>query len=47
MRRSIYRTLARLNKLLLPKLWNKDLSRLSKFQKLLVAWKYHVTRNSL
>lgn len=47
MKKKIFRMLARANKILLPKLWNKDLNRLSKFQKLMVAWKYYVTRNSL
>ncbi len=47
MRRTTFRLLARLNKALLPTLWNKDLSRLSKAQKLLVAWRYWVTRNAL
>ena len=36
-----------LNKALLPSLWRKDLQRLNKAQKLLVAWRYWVTRNAL
>ena len=47
MKRSLFRILARLNKLLLPKLWDKNLLRLSKTQKLIVAWRYYVTRNAL
>lgn len=47
MRRSIFRLLARLNKLLLPKLWDKDLIRLNTVQKGIVAWRYYVTRNAL
>ena len=47
MRRATFRLLARLNKALLPKLWDKDLTRLSRAQKLLVAWRYWVTRNAL
>jgi len=47
MRTALFRVLARLNKALLPKLWDKDLLRLSKLQKLVVAWRYYVTKNSL
>ncbi|MCC6576530.1 MAG: hypothetical protein IT228_04225 [Flavobacteriales bacterium] len=47
MRRTAFRLLARLNKAVLPKLWDKDLARLTKPQKLLVAWRYWVTRNAL
>jgi hypothetical protein len=47
MRKQLFRTLARLNKALLPTLWHKDLMRLSKMQKLIVAWRYYVTRNAL
>jgi hypothetical protein len=47
MTKTLFRLLARLNKALLPKLWDKDLLRLSKTQKLLVAWRYWVTKNAL
>ncbi|MBK8228395.1 MAG: hypothetical protein IPK70_14630 [Flavobacteriales bacterium] len=47
MKKSFFRLLARLNKLLLPKLWDKDLLRLTKAQKLIVGWRYYVTRNAL
>jgi len=47
MQRAIFRLLAHLNRALLPKLWDKDLTRLSRGQKLLVAWRYWVTRNAL
>jgi len=47
MRKHLFRLLARLNKLVLPKLWNKDLTRLSTGQKALVGWRYYVTRNAL
>jgi hypothetical protein len=43
----LFRLLALLNKALLPKLWNKDLVRLNVAQKLIVAWRYYVTRNAL
>lgn len=47
MRTTLFRVLAMLNKALLPKLWDKDLLRLTKWQKLIVAWRYYVTKNSL
>ena len=47
MRKTFFRTLARLNKALLPKLWQKDLLRLSRTQKLIVAWRIWVTKNAL
>ena len=47
MRRFLFRSLARINKILLPSLWKKDLARLTKAQKILVAWRYWVTRNTL
>ncbi|WKZ65432.1 MAG: hypothetical protein QY325_11745 [Flavobacteriales bacterium] len=47
MKKTVFRLLARLNKLLLPKLWDKNLMRLTRTQKLIVAWRYYVTRNAL
>ena len=47
MRTTLFRVLAKLNKALLPKLWDKDLLRLTKMQKLIVAWRYYVTKISL
>lgn len=47
MKKRLFRLLARLNKLLLPRLWDKDLARLTPAQKALAAWRYYVTRNAL
>lgn len=47
MKKQIFRLLARLNKLVFPKMWDKDLTRLTKWQKAMVAWRYYVTRNAL
>ncbi len=47
MKKALFRLLARLNKLLLPKLWSKDLARLTSLQKAIVGWRYYVTRNAL
>ena len=45
----VFKLLARLNKILLPSLTKKGLDpiKASKFQLLLVGWRYFVTKNSL
>jgi hypothetical protein len=45
--KSFYQFLARVNKAVLPKQWHKDLTRLSKFEKLIVGWRIWVTKNAL
>lgn len=47
MKRSLFRLLARFNKAVLPKQWNRDLSKLSAARKLLAGYRYWVTRNAL
>jgi hypothetical protein len=47
MKKTLFHLLARVNRALLPKQWDRDLSRLSTARKLLVAYRYWVTRNSL
>mgnify|MGYP006329192931 CR=1 FL=1 len=47
MRKRLFQLLARVNKAVLPRLWDKDLLRLSKGQKLMVAWRIWVTKNAL
>lgn len=46
-RKRLFRTLAKVNRAVLPKLWDRDLTRLSTAQKALVAYRYWVTRNAL
>jgi hypothetical protein len=47
MKQHLFKTLARLNRLLLPSLAKKDLYRLSRWQKMLVAYRYWVTTRAL
>jgi len=47
LRQSLFRFLARCNKILLPRISAKDLNKLGKMDKLIVAWRYWVTTNSL
>lgn len=47
MKKQLFRLLAKLNKALLPKMWDRDLLRLTKTQKLIIAWRIWVTKNAL
>ncbi|MCU0356909.1 MAG: hypothetical protein MUE95_04965 [Cyclobacteriaceae bacterium] len=47
MKKNLFKLLARLNKFLLPRISKKDLNRLSKSDKLIVAFRYWVTTNAL
>lgn len=46
-RKRAFRLLAAINRAVLPKMWDKDLQRLSTPRKLIVAYRYWVTRNAL
>jgi hypothetical protein len=46
-RKTLFRVLARINKALLPKQWDRDLARLPAWRKALAAYRYWVTRNAL
>jgi len=47
MKKAIFKTLARLNQLILPKYSKRDINRLSKFDKIWVGYRYWVTINAL
>jgi len=47
MKRSAFKFLAWVNRTLLPRMSKKDLTKLTKFQKAIVAWRYWVTINAL
>lgn len=47
MKKSFFRTLARLNKWVMPSFGKKDLTRLTKIEKALVAYRYWVTIHTL
>lgn len=47
MKRAFFKTLVRLNKLVLPKLSNKDPSTLTKSQQAILAYRYWTLINSL
>ena len=43
----IFQFLAKLNKLILPSLYKKDMKKLKKVEMLIIAYRYWVTKNSL
>ena len=47
MKRSAFKFLALVNRVLLPRMSKKDLMKLSKVEKAIVAWRYWVTINAL
>lgn len=47
MRRLLFRLLAKVNKLVLPRYSQRDLTKLSSVDKALVGYRYWVTKNSL
>lgn len=44
---SFFRLLAEVNRMVLPKMWHRDLQRLGKLEKAIVAWRYWVTCRAL
>jgi hypothetical protein len=47
MRKMTFRILAQINRIVLPRYSKRDLNKLSKIDKALVAWRYWVTLNAL
>jgi len=49
MKKQVFKTVAKINKLLLPSLTKRqlDMSKASKFQLALIGWRYYITKNSL
>lgn len=47
MKKSLFKLLARINKALMPSFSKKDLTKLSKLEKAMVAYRYWVTTNAL
>jgi hypothetical protein len=47
MRKLLFKTLAKINKAIMPRFSQRDLTRLSKIEKGLVAYRYWVTLNAL
>jgi hypothetical protein len=47
MKKSIFKLLAKINKVILPKYYMRDLKNLKKWEMAIVGYKYWVTRNAL
>lgn len=47
MKKLFFKTLAKINKIIMPRFSQRDFLRLSKFEKGLVAYRYWVTLNAL
>lgn len=47
LRKAFFKTLASINKVALPRMSKKDLTRLTTFQKAIVAFRYWVTTNAI
>ncbi len=47
LKKSIFKALARLNKLILPRYSKRDINRLSKLDKIVVAYRYWITIHAL
>jgi hypothetical protein len=43
----MFKLLAKINRIILPSMINKDLSKLSSIQKLIIGYRYWVTKNAL
>jgi hypothetical protein len=47
MKRSVFKILAKINKAIMPRYSKRDITRLSKFDQAMVAYRYWVTINAL
>jgi hypothetical protein len=47
MKKSFFKVLAKLNKILLPSMAQKDLTKLKKWEKAIVAYRYVITKNAI
>jgi hypothetical protein len=47
MKKSLFRLLASINRVMLPRYSKRDITRLSKLDKAIVAYRYWITKNAL
>jgi len=47
MKTTLFKVLSAINKIILPRFSQRDVTRLSKWDKVLVAYRYWVTKNAL
>jgi len=46
-KKAFFKTLAKFNKIVMPSISKKDINNLSKYDKLIVGYRYYITKNSL
>ena len=46
-RKIVFRFIAEINKLIIPSLYKKDISKLKNYEKVILVYRYWVTKNSL
>ena len=46
-RKYIFRSLALINRFIIPKLYKKDITKLKNYEKVILGYRYWVTKNSL
>jgi hypothetical protein len=44
---TLFKVLAKINKIIFPSLYNQDIARLKSYEKVILGYRYWVTRNSL
>lgn len=47
LKKAFFKSLARINKLIMPRYSKRDITKLSKFEKVMVGYRYYVTKNAL
>ena len=46
-RKALFKILAKINKVIFPSLYNKDIPRLKFYEKVILGYRYWITKNSL
>ena len=46
-RKNIFKVIAFLNRVIIPKLYKKDIAKLKNYEKVILAYRYWITKNSL
>lgn len=47
MKKLFFKSLAKINKKIIPSFGEKDLTKLSKWEKIIIGYRYYVTKNAL
>ena len=46
-KKAFFKTLAKVNRLIMPRYSKKDITKLTKFEKAMVGYRYYITKNAL